>query len=143
MHLFDAELIGTTFVPTVQNESVERSGPAARHIAQQGAEDDLKVQRPAPGQNPQLRVSRAACPPRLRPMEPPLPLDRGPPPPTSGGEEKNRPKPQSEQQTSLSQRAQSLQKIDRKGRAARFTPAVRRTVPRAPLAEHDRESLRS
>ena len=46
-------------------------------------------------------------------------------------------------QTSLSQRAQSSRKIAREGSAVRLTPAVRRTVPREPFAEHDRESLQS
>ena len=36
----------------VQDESVERPGPVTRHIAQQEAEDDLKPQRSAPGQQP-------------------------------------------------------------------------------------------
>ena len=46
-----------SFRKDVQDESVERPGPATRHIAQQEAEDDLKPQRSAPGQQPQLRVS--------------------------------------------------------------------------------------
>ena len=66
-----------------------------------------------------------------------------PSPASVGRRENNPPKPQSEQQTPLSRRAQSSRKSDREGRAARLTPARRRTVPRESLAEDDRESLRS